>query len=321
MINNKITRKNISLSLLSCFGLAMVACSDSGYVAPPAEDASTLTLSITDAPLDGVAKVYLQIRGIEIKPENGSVKTIDFDAPIDLDVLSLNAGKRMAILVNEDLTAGNYDYIRLLVNAEEGEPNSKVLLTDNTWQSLYIPGESKADLKIEQSFNIDRRRNTHLTIDIDLKKSLTKENNEDGYQFTPSLRMVEEYKYAHIKGFIANDLLDSGAGCIDRSGDEPQAVGAVYIYTELAEGSEPQDIQRTGSDPLASASIDYDEVRGEFHYTLGYIPVDATYSVALVCDAGLDNPAAVDELEFLGEPQVVTVDSDETMDLDFNSLL
>lgn len=321
MINNKTIRKNISLSLLSCFGLAMVACSDSGYVAPPAEDASTLTLSITDAPLDGVAKVYLQISGVEIKPENGAAKTIDFDAPIDLDVLSLNAGKRMAILVNEDLTAGNYDYIRLLVNAEEGEPNSKVLLTDNTWQSLYIPSESKADLKIEQPFNINRRRNTHLTIDIDLKKSLTKENNEDAYQFMPFLRMVEEYKYAHIKGFIANGLLDSGAGCIDRSGDEPQAVGAVYIYTELAEGSEPQDIQRTDSDPLASASIDYDEVRGEYHYTLGYIPVDATYSVALVCDAGLDNPAAVDELEFLGEPQVITVDSDETMDLDFNNLL
>ena len=316
-MNNKITRK-ISVVLLSCFGLAVTACSDSGYIAPAAEDASTLTLSITDAPLDDVVKVYLQIRGLEIKSESGTVKTIDFDTPIDLDVLSLSADKRMDILVNEHLTAGTYEYIRLLVNAEQGEPNSRVLLSDNSWQSLYIPSESKVGLKVEQSFKIDRRHNTHLTIDIDLKKSLTKENKEDDYRFTPSLRMVEEYKFAHIKGFIDNDLLDDGANCIDRSGDLPQAVGAVYIYSELGEGGEPQDIQRTNSDPLASTNINFDEERGEFHYTLGYIPIDATYSLALVCDASIDNPAVENDLEYLGDVHTITLDSDETMAFDFN---
>ena len=318
-MNNNITRK-ISVVLLSCFGLAVTACSDSGSVTSVPDDASTLTLSITDAPLDNVVKVYLQIRGLEIKSEKGVVTTIDFDTPIDLDVLSLNAEKRADILVNELLTAGTYESIRLLVNAEQGEPNSRVLLSDNSWQSLYIPSESKVGLKIEQSFKIDRRRNTHLTIDIDLKKSLTKENNEDDYRFTPSLRMVEEYKFAHIKGIIDNDLFDDGDNCVDRSGDLPQAVGAVYIYSELDEGSEPQDIQRTSSDPLASTNIDFDEERGEFHYTLGYMPIDATYSLALVCNAVIDNPAEEDDLEYLGEVQIITVDSDDTLELDFNSL-
>lgn len=296
-----------------CGSSFLVSCSDSSYTPPPPEDAQTLTLSMTDAPLDGVSKVIVQFTGLEIKPVGSDLKTIWFDTPVDIDILSLQGKRRATLLPEYKLSAGEYEYIRLLVNANQGEYNSLVVLDDNTWLPLYIPDADKTGLKIAKSFRISTQGNTQLTLDMDLRKSLFKESTESAYRLSPSLRWVKEYEYGHISGFVDNALL-SDNGCIDTNS---QSFGAIYLYPALAQGQVPQDIQRNASDPLSSANIEFDASKGEYFYTLGYIPSKITYSAVLVCDARLENPTTADTLTFVGAPKSITVDEDGPNDLNF----
>ena len=299
--------------LVAVFSLVLIACSDNSYVTPIPSDAKTLTVSVTDAPLDGVSKVIIQFSGVEIKHEDAEAEVIVFDTPVDVDVLSLQGAQRTTILLEQKIRTGNYEYIRLLVNAEQGEFDSLVLLDDNTWQSLYVPDASKIKLKIIQPFRIRSGRNTHLTIDFDLRKSLGKDDVENDYQLIPSLRMVTESDAGHITGLVANALLNDN-GCIEL---DNQTNAAVYLFSELAEGVSPQDIQRNELDPVSSASIKFDSETGEYSYTLGYLPKDIPYSAVVVCDANTDAPGTVDTLNFIGEIKAVTAIETFSIDLNF----
>jgi hypothetical protein len=228
-------------------------------------------------------------------------------------VLGLQGDLRSTILLEEKVSSGDYEYIRLLVNAAQGEFDSVVLLEDNTWQSLYIPAAAKVNLKLNQAFRINSNNNTHLTIDFDLRKSLEKDVAENDYQLIPSLRVVSDVEAGHIAGFVENQLLIDN-GCV---GAENQTNAAVYLYNELAEGDSPQDIQRNELDPVSSANVEFNTETGEYSYTLGYLPRDVPYSAQVVCDASIDEPGAANTLSFIGPIQSVTPIETLTVNLDF----
>jgi len=307
------TRKKIALIPITlASALTLSACSDNSYIPPPASDAKTLTISVTDAPLQGVSKVFLQFTGVEIKHEDEEAQLIEFDTPLDVDVLGLQGEQRTTIMLEEKVGSGNYEYVRLMVNAVQGEFDSVVLLDDNSWQSLYIPDGDKIGLKINQSFYVSSSKNTHLTIDIDLRKSLEKVPAEADYQLKPSLRVVSNIEAGHVAGFIANDLLIDN-NCVVNN----QTNAAVYLYNELAEGETPQDIQRNEFDPVSSANIEFNAETGEYAYTLGYLPRDIPYTAQVVCDASIDLPGSAETLTFIGERQNVIPIETLTVDLDF----
>lgn len=304
-----------TISTIAASALFLVGCSDNSYIAPPPSDAKTLTVSITDAPLDGVSKVIVQFAGIEIKHEDSEAQIIEFAAPVEVDLHGLQGDIRSTIMLEEKVPSGDYQYIRLLVNAALGEFDSVVLLEDNTWQSLYIPDDAKIGLKLNQAFYINSSKNTHLTIDFDLRKSLEKDVAEDDYQLIPSLRVVSDVEAGHVAGLVENQLLIDN-GCV---GVDNQTNAAVYLYNELAEGASPQDIQRNELDPVSSANVEFNTDTGEYFYTLGFLPRDVPYSAQVVCDASIDLPSAVDALSFIGPIQSVIPVETLTVNLDFAS--
>ena len=300
-------------SLVAVFSLVLISCSDNTYIPPTPSDARTLTVSVTDAPLDGVSKVMVQFSGVEIKHVDAEAELIEFDAPVDVDILGLQGTLRTSILFEQKVSSGTYEFIRLIINAEQGEFDSLVLLDDNTWQSLYIPDADRIGLKIIQPFFIYSGGNTHLTIDFDLRKSMEKDIAEGDYQLIPSLRVVSDDEAGHISGLVANTLLSENA-CI---GTNNQTNAAVYLFAEFTEGVGPQDIQRNELDPVSSAGIVFDSDTGEYSYTLGYLPKDVPFSAVLVCDASIDAPGTVDTLDYIGEIKTVTVIEELNVDLNF----
>lgn len=307
-----------SISTIAASALFLLACSDNPtYVAAPSptSDTETLTVSVTDAPLDGVSKVIVQFTGIEIKQDDSEAQTIEFETPVDVDLLGLQGDLRSTILLEEEVSAGDYQYIRLLVNAAQGEFDSVVLLEDNTWQSLYIPDDAKIGLKLNQPFRVSANKNIHLTIDFDLRKSLDKDENESDYRLIPSLRIVSDVEAGHVAGLIENQLLiDSGCEGVDN-----QTNAAVYLYNELDEGASPQDIQRNELDPVSSANVLFNSDTGEYSYTLGFLPGNVPYSAQVVCDASIDLPGAADTLDFIGPIQRVVAIEALTVNVDFAS--
>ncbi|MCZ6911650.1 MAG: DUF4382 domain-containing protein, partial [Proteobacteria bacterium] len=81
-----------------------------------APEKGTLTVAVTDAPVDSALRVVVFFASVEIKPASGESFVVDVNDQIDL--LALAGGGSEIILNNIELDAGHYNWIRLEVNAE-----------------------------------------------------------------------------------------------------------------------------------------------------------------------------------------------------------
>lgn len=73
---------------------ALSACGGGGS----SNGAGSLSVSVTDAPVDGASNVFVEFTGVELKPHSGQQFSIDFTEPKQIDLLALQGGQRMALL-------------------------------------------------------------------------------------------------------------------------------------------------------------------------------------------------------------------------------
>src|SRR5512147_869227 len=66
---------------------------------------STLSLSLTDAPLSTATKVWVQFAGVEIKPVTGTAQSFNFASPKGFDLLLLRNGNAAMLLNDTMVTA------------------------------------------------------------------------------------------------------------------------------------------------------------------------------------------------------------------------
>jgi hypothetical protein len=88
----------------------------------------TLRLGITDAPVDQADAVVVQFTGVELKPKGEAAFSRDFTAPKTLDVLALQGTTRVMLLDGETVPAGEYEWMRLKVNADPAVRDSYVTI-------------------------------------------------------------------------------------------------------------------------------------------------------------------------------------------------
>ena len=142
-------QKHIWLSLVSAAALA--ACGGGGSGDEPAY--GKLSLGVTDAAVDGAEHVVVEFTGVEIKAVNdASPEVFDFAAPRKIDLLALEGGGSEILLRDELLPAGDYEWIRLKVNAGRTASDSYVDLEDGTRHALFIPSGNQSGLKLIRGF-------------------------------------------------------------------------------------------------------------------------------------------------------------------------
>ncbi len=125
----------------------------------------TLTVAVTDAPVDSALRVVVYFASVEIKPANGQSFTVDVSDQIDL--LALAGGGSEIILNNVELDAGHYSWIRLEVNAEATMMDSFIELDDGSEHSLFIPSGDRTGLKLIGGFDVPAGGNASFTLDFD----------------------------------------------------------------------------------------------------------------------------------------------------------
>jgi hypothetical protein len=114
---------------IGAFGaLAMLTgCSGGG-----GEDGGTgtLSLAIMDAPVYDATRVYVTFTGVSLMPRGGGPAIrIDFPAPVQLDLLALNADNAETLLAAHRVPAGQYNWLELHVRAEhDGTMDSYAVL-------------------------------------------------------------------------------------------------------------------------------------------------------------------------------------------------
>lgn len=268
----------------------------------------TLTLSITDAPIDGAAAVVVEFTGVELKPSGGGRVVFDFDTPRQIDLLSLQGNDSTPLLDGVEVPAGDYSWIRLKVNADQGTLNSYVELEDGSQESLFIPSGEQSGLKLHSGFTVAQGGIADFTIDFDLRKSVHDPVGQEGYFLRPSLRLVDNLEVGSISGTVSESLV-TDAGCTN--GPDHNVGNAVYLY--VGHGATVDDVG-SPSEPLASALVVYDEGIGQYHYEIGFVAT-GPYTIAFTCQAADDDPALDDNIVFSGAADVdVTAGADTQHD-------
>jgi len=281
----------------------LVACGGGGSSEESAAQPQfgKLSLRITDSPVTSARRVVVQFTGLEIKPV-GSANPEVFDfAPRQIDLLALDGGGSEVLLADEDLPAGEYESIRLKVNAGRSGSDSFIELDDGSVHPLFIPSGNQTGLKLIRGFTIGAGSTNNFTIDFDLRKSVVNPPGlGDPYLLKPVLRLVNNLEVGTIDGTVATSLIVDGC------------VPAVYLYTG---GNVVPDDIGSATPPLASTAVNLDNATGVYRFRLGFVPV-GTHTVAFTCGAD-DDAADVDDAITFSAPANATVTAGQTTTVNF----
>ena len=294
-----------TLSTITIIGM-LSACgggtgTNTGAGPDPAPTSGSLSVGVTDGPIEVASAVVVSFSGLTIKPTEGDEISFEFDPALEIDLLALQGSAFESLIADESVPAGDYNWIRLAVNAEfDGIEDSYIDLPEGRLE-LRVPSGSQSGLRLNSGFSVAAGGSTDLAIDFDLRKSVTNPPGQEGALLKPSLRLIDNLTVGSLSGVVDSQLISDN--CSDPSTDS----GAVYVY----EGSvDPAvDISGAETDPISTALVD--ELG---NYEVGFLS-GGEYSAAYTCDNGIDDPEIVDALVFHGLSMIsISADSDATLD-------
>lgn len=298
--------------LLVCLVLVGLTGCSGGSGSPGSN--GKLSLSITDAPVDGATSVVVQFSGVAFKREGAAAEVVQNLAPSprQLDLLQYQEGRAALLLSAVTLPAGRYEWIRLIVDNEPNVRDSYVVQTTGEECELRVPSGAESGLKLNRGFTLPAEGSAALTIDFDLRQSLHAPPGQrgstasctQGYLLRPTLRIVDDANVGAIAGLVDSTLVT--ASCVPK----------VYVFT----GSDivPDDIEDTSAaadvDPLLVADVAVENGSTAYRYHAAFMP-PGNYTVAFTCSE--DDPAADDTLTFLAPSKNITVQANLIATADF----
>ncbi len=291
--------------VLPPLALGLVACGSGGSSDDGGAGTGTVNVSITDAAVDNAEKVLVQFTGVTVKPAEGEAlslalsgdsqtcaqylegetsPTADGEPTIRcIELKELQGTDTANLLAGVTLAAGNYNWMRLDVDAERGAMDSIIEINTGEMYSLYVPSGSQSGLKLNSGFTVLAGGSHEFVIDFDLRKSVNNPKGFEDYRLIPSLRLIDLAESGNIVGTV-DDALLTAEGC---SGDVNTGDGfAVYVY----EGGAGTNIGEEGSSsaPLTSASVNWEADANRWRYTVGFL-APGEYTVAFTCQAADDS--------------------------------
>jgi len=302
----RISHPQLAFSLITLSGLAVMLA---GCLGGSSGSDGTLTLGITDAPIDGAQHVYVQFSGIQLHGSSAGDITLTFcqdpvsasktvvsagtcaiKKPKQIDLLNFSSGKSEELLGDYTLAAGHYQWMRLLVDTD-GQLDSYIVLGDGSSHDLTIPSGAETGLKLVRGFDVAAGGNSNFTIDFDLRKSVHSANGN--YMLRPTLRLLDNLQVGSIAGTVSANLLTNCSS------------PAVYVYS--GSGVTPTDVNTNlDTGPIASAAVNLTDNT----YKAAFLEA-GNYTVAFTC-AATDDPATTDALSFAGTSTVTVTASTKT---------
>ena len=270
-----------------------------------------LSLAVTDAPVDDASSVVVQFSGVAFKREGASAEAVQnlSPSPRQLDLLQYQGGRAALLLDGVTLPAGEYQWIRLIVDNEPGVRDSYISLTGGQECELRVPSGAESGLKLMRGFTLPADGSVALTVDFDLRKSihappgLRGGDCAVGYIMRPTLRLVDDADVGAIAGHVAGELITD------------ECLPKVYVFSGAA--VTPDDLEEANgadADPLVVAGVAIENGSTAHPYRAAFLP-PGPYTVAFTCD---DDDAAADETLVFSGAQSVTVQTNLIATADFD---
>jgi len=275
---------------------------------------ASLNLGLTDAPVSGVTKVWIQFTGVEVKPAGGNAIDFMFSPEKGFDLLSLQGGTTATFLSGNAVPPGQYEWVRLMVDTN---PGASYVMDSTGQHDLTIPSGAETGLKLIQGFTMPVGGVASFTVDFVLSKSLiAPQGQSPDYLLKPVLRLVDNTQVGTISGTFTATTLAAQHNC----GTRPPVV---YVYTGA--NVAPDDIYippagttdmdpASSAEPLTTATAVLNSMN-EYAYSIAFLPA-GTYTVAFTCDPddpSVDEAALTpDPIQFKIYPQAVAVTANMT---------
>lgn len=291
-----------------CASFLFSACGG-GESTPPQVATGTISIAITDAPVDDVTVVNVQFGGVTLKPASGEEIRIDFDTPKDFDLLTLTGGVTAELLPATTVPAGRYNWLRLAVNAEFDNVFDSYAMTPTGEVELQVPSGDESGLKLVSGFVVSQDAATHLVIDWDLRKALSDPVGQPGLYLRPALRVTDMLAYGTLRGTVSEALVTDASCSNDLAA---QTGNAVYVYHGTIDT--PGDIADAANDPVVTATVAQD-ADGNYAYEVNFLSV-GDYTAAFTCQASDDGADTDNDIVF-SAPQSFPIENGVTTEVNF----
>jgi len=301
------------LGALLAGSMALAGCGGGGSGGDSLASTGTLSLAVTDAPVDSVQHVWVRFTGVRVQPKNGEVIAFTFATPKDIDLLALTGENSVTLLNNETVPAGEYNWIALNVNARfDGTFDSYVVDDMGGMVELQVPSGDQQGLRLVSGFTVTANQNSSFMIDWDLRKGLTNPVGQSGYFLRPALRITDMTRHGTIAGAVDDDLV-SADGCVNDLAEDRGNL--VYVF----EGADvvPADIDGSNNDPLTSGVVAVDPTAaGAYTYSVPFLS-PGQYTVAFTCQGLSDDPEVTNAALVFAGVRNATVVHGQTAVVDF----
>ncbi|GBO89917.1 DUF4382 domain-containing protein [Marinobacter salsuginis] len=305
-------KRSIRLFTVSALAAGIAACGGGSDGTGTTGSTGTVSFDVTDAPAMEFSDVTVSFTGISLKPEDSEWVEFNFDEPKTWNLLELQGGISEPLITEEEVPAGNYTQLRLLVNTEELA--SYVVLKDqpDVKKSLAVPSGTQSGLKLNGDFVVAADTQTDFTIDFDVRKAIVNPQGQSlaDYLLKPSLRLVNNLEVGSITGEVDYVTINSTRlNNDDLANCAEDYAGSVYVYQGA--DVEPTDINVTsdGVQPIMAVPVTDEDIDGIYNYTAAFL-VEGDYTISYSCQ--LDDNEADDELDFEGTQNVSVVADTET---------
>lgn len=292
MMNDIWTRYGIVLVISGIVPLA--GCGGGG--SDESDDTGFLSLSVSDAPIHDAKKVCITFDEIEFKHGDGAPFVVELDPAEKVNLLDFQGNNAAPLLFNEELPAGNYEWMRLGIDAVMGSNGgggdtggddcdgnaSYIVMNDETVHNLYVPSGSETGLKLVSGFTVPVNGSADFTVEFDLGKSITAPPGlQPDVVLKPALRLVNNVEAGTLTGQVSNELATAEA-----------CQASVYVFDDGVSPNGIEDGVEDPEDPVATALLDEVDNAGltEYHYTVGFL-LAGEYEVAFTCDGAEFTPA------------------------------
>jgi len=266
---------------------------------------SSISLRLTDAPIDNLVRAVLQFTGVELKLQSGGWVKFTLAAPKSIDLLQQQNGNTADLLINVPAPAADYKEIRLFTGS--GAMVNFVEETGGGIEPLQIPGGSGAGLMLKQDFMITSSHAASFIIDFDLRQSIRSPGNSGNYQFHEVMRLISVSGVGGFRGEVDPMQLDNNppSDCSDNMID---TFNAAYVFS--GHGVTPSGINQLtpGIEPVTTTSVNLDIASGKYLYEVAFLPA-GNYTVAVTCNANLEDLEADDDLKFFDIQNVTVVEN------------
>ncbi len=266
---------------------------------------ASLDVNFASSTFGDADEVRLALDGVDVLDEGSSEFELGSDADDVVDALDYTGGDTLELVKSGPLDEGRYTGIRLRF-ADSG---SALYTSDGGVYPIDITSNyTYADMDVE----LDQDESDTRTIVFEPRFSLRPSTTADGhYSMTPVIRVVHPDRAGSISGTVDDDLVRSDTCRADRT------VGTgVAVYAFTGANVTPQDyVSGEGGSPVAAADVQVSDDGDSFYYDFPLMAA-GSYTLALTCNADVENPSTNDGFVFLTQASVVLDESEsETVNL------